>query len=61
MGVVFVALVIYLLVMSKISPRSEPWTIETNTSIDMTPWSGAKWAALILATIVVTIYLTFSR
>ena len=61
MGVVFAALVIFLLIMSKISPRSEPWTIETNTSIDLTPWKGAKWAALILAFVVITIYITFSR
>ena len=61
MGVVFAALVIFLLVMSKISPRSEPWTIATNTSIDMTPWTGAKWAALVLAIIVITIYVTFSK
>jgi len=61
MGVVFTILVIYLVIMSKVSPRFEPWKIQTHTSIDMTPWKGAKWASLILVIIVIAIYVSFSK
>lgn len=61
MGIVFALLVAYLVTMAKISPRSEPWKIETRSSIDMTPWKGAKWASILLVVLVVTIYATFHQ
>ncbi len=60
-GLTFAALVTYLLIMAQLSPRSEPWTTPTRTTIDMTPWRGAKWASLILAILVLLIYLSFSK
>ena len=61
MGCVFAALVGYLIVMSKVAPRSTAWELETNTPIDMTPWKGAKWASLVLVVIVIAIYVSFSK
>ena len=61
MGMVFALLVSYLLIMAKVAPRSEPWTIETKNTIDMTPWAGAKWASIVLVILVVSIYASFNK
>ena len=47
--------------MAKVAPRSEPWTIETKNTIDMTPWAGAKWASIVLVILVVSIYASFNK
>ncbi len=59
-GIVFALLVIFLLIMGTIAPRKEAWTLETDTTIDLTPWKGAKWAGLGLLILVVAIYASFA-
>ena len=61
MGIVFALLVSIMFIASKVSPRTEPWEMQTNTPIDMTPWSGAKWASIILIILVIVIYVMFSK
>jgi SSS family solute:Na+ symporter len=59
-GIVFALLVVFLLIMGTVAPRSTPWKIETTNNIDMTPWKGAKVASGILVVIVIGIYAYFA-
>jgi len=61
MGIVFALLVTYLLVMAKVSPRSEPWKIETRNTIDMTPWKGVRWASAASVILVFVFYAAFAK
>ena len=61
LGIVFAALVIFLLVMGTVAPRAEAWKIETRNTIDMTPWKGAYVASGILVILVLAIYISFSK
>ena len=56
LGIVFWALVAFMLVFTKMAPRKEPWQIETNNPIDMTPWKGAPVVSVILVVVVLGIY-----
>lgn len=60
LGFVFVTLVAMMLGWAVVAPRREPWTLERNTPIDMTPWKGAPWASLALLLAVVAIYASFA-
>lgn len=60
LGFVFVMLVVLMLAWGWIAPRAEPWRLETNTPIDMTPWKGAPAASLALLVAVVAIYASFA-
>jgi SSS family solute:Na+ symporter len=60
LGFVFATLVIFMIVWAAFDPRPEPWKLETSTPIDMTPWKNAKWASLILITLVILIYAGFA-
>ncbi len=60
LGFVFAALVVFMLVWGKVAPRETPWTLETSTPIDMTPWKNAKWASLGLIIVVIAIYASFA-
>lgn len=61
MGIVFAVLICIMFVASKIKPTTEAWVAQTNTTIDLTPWKGAKWASLVLVVLVVAIYVSFAR
>ena len=61
MGITFALLVIIMLVASKVAPRAEAWQMETHTTIDMTPWKGAKITSAILVVLVIVIYAIFSK
>jgi SSS family solute:Na+ symporter len=60
LGFVFALLVAIMLVWGTLKPRETPWTLETDTPIDMTPWKGAKVASLILIIVVIAIYASFA-
>ena len=59
LGLVFWALVIFMLVFTKLAPRKEAWQIETNNPIDMTPWWGAPVVSVLLVVAVLGIYIYF--
>ena len=59
LGLVFWALVIFMLVFTKLAPRKEAWQIETNNPIDMTPWWGAPVVSVLLVIAVLGIYAYF--
>jgi SSS family solute:Na+ symporter len=59
-GMVFAALVIYLIAMGSLAPRATAWKIETDNEIDLTPWKGAKWASAALVLVVIGIYAAFA-
>ncbi|MGS2724080.1 solute:sodium symporter family transporter [Porticoccus sp. GXU_MW_L64] len=61
MGIVFGSLVAIMFIASKVAPRAEAWELETNTSIDMTPWKGARIAGVILIIAVIAIYAAFAK
>jgi len=60
LGFVFAALVALMIGWAAVAPRAEPWRLETQTPIDMTPWKAAPWASLGLVAIVVAIYGSFA-
>jgi len=60
LGFVFVALVALMIGWAAVAARAEPWRLETQTPIDMTPWKAAPWASLGLVAIVVAIYGSFA-
>lgn len=59
-GIVFAALVVFLLVMGTVAPRKTAWKIETENEIDLTPWKGAKWVGAALVLVVIGIYAVFA-
>jgi SSS family solute:Na+ symporter len=59
-GIVFAVLVIFLIAMGSVAPRTTPWKIETNNEIDLTPWKGAKWVSAALVLVVIAIYAAFA-
>lgn len=56
---VLVALVVMMLAFGKYVPRAQPWVQEDVKAIDMTPWTGAKYAGLGLLILVIGIYISF--
>lgn len=60
LGVVFVYLLIYMLLMGELRPRAEPFEQKDVGAVDMTPWAHTRRAALVLVAIVVTIYVVFA-
>jgi beta-galactosidase len=60
LGFVFVTLVALMALWARVAPRATPWRLETNTPIDMTPWSGARWAGLALVAAVLALYAGFA-
>ncbi len=60
LGAVFVTLVVVMLIIGKVSPRSEPWVQQDSGEVDLTPWKWAWPAGLGLAAIVLTIYVYFA-
>ncbi|MEM9081495.1 MAG: solute:sodium symporter family transporter [Verrucomicrobiota bacterium] len=61
MGITFAFLMGIMFVASKVAPLAEPWEMETKTTIDMTPWKGAKVASGILVLVVLAIYIGFHQ
>lgn len=60
LGVVFVALIVFMVAWGTLAPRATAWKLETSTPIDMTPWKNAKWASLVLVILVIAIYASFA-
>ena len=60
LGFVFAVLVAFMAAWAWVAPRATPWRLEKNTPIDMTPWSGARWAGLALIVAVVALYAAFA-
>lgn len=60
LGIVFAGLVVLMLIIGAVSPRSKPWSLTSGNTIDMTPWKNAKWASLVLVLLVVGIYVAFA-
>jgi SSS family solute:Na+ symporter len=60
LGTVFMWLLIIMMVIGAISPRSEEWTQQDAKAVDLTPWKYARPTAIVLAIIVLLIYATFA-
>lgn len=60
LGLVFVYLVIYMLVMGEISPTEEEFDQVDVRAVDMTPWKHARLVGSILAATVLMIYIIFA-
>lgn len=60
LGIVFVLLVVVMLVIGQIRPRAEAWQMVDTKEVDLTPWSGARWASLVLLLLVILIYVAFA-
>ncbi len=60
LGIAFIGVVLLMVLIGKIRPRHEPWIQEDVKAVDMTPWKGAKIAAIILIVLVFLIYAVFA-
>jgi SSS family solute:Na+ symporter len=60
LGVVFAGLVLLMLILGMLLPRSEPWVQRESGLVDMTPWRGAKPVGFGLIVVVLLIYLAFA-
>jgi SSS family solute:Na+ symporter len=61
LGLVFALLVIVMLAIGAIAPRSKAWELASGNAIDMTPWKHAKLAGAFLVFSVLAIYIFFAR
>jgi len=60
LGIVFAYLVVIMLVIGEIRPRTEEWTQQDVQAVDMTPWKHARLAGAGLVVAVFLIYLFFA-
>jgi SSS family solute:Na+ symporter len=60
LGLVFAYLVITMLIIGELRPRTTEWEQVDVKAVDMTPWKHAKLAAGILVAIVIAIYVIFA-
>jgi SSS family solute:Na+ symporter len=60
LGMVFLFLVALMLLIQKLSPRTEPWQQPGVEVVDMTPWRYARPVGTTLCGLVVLIYLAFA-
>lgn len=59
-GIVFLLLMAFMFITSKVAPRSEPWVQEDAKAVDLTPWKFAMPMGLFLVIVAVSIYLCFA-
>jgi len=59
-GVVFVATLVLIAIISLCKPRGEPWRHEYSGDVDMKPWKHAKLVGAVLVAIVLSIYAYFA-
>lgn len=57
---VFVLLVVMMLVIGRIAPRSNDWVQEDVGAVDLTPWKGTVPVGIILVVLVIAIYASFA-
>jgi len=60
LGIVFVYLVMFQLVMAELRPRQEPFVQTDVGAVDMSPWPAARWIGVSLIAAVVLIYVAFA-
>lgn len=60
LGLVFAYLVVLMLIIGELRPRTEEWTQEDVQAVDMRPWPYARYAGAALVVAVVLIYLVFA-
>ncbi|GEN25758.1 solute:sodium symporter family transporter [Halomonas cupida] len=59
-ALVFVLLVIMMLIIGKLRPRTESWVQEDVGAVDLTPWKGAVPAGIALVVMVIAMYIAFA-
>ncbi|MHB0776515.1 solute:sodium symporter family transporter [Halomonas sp. WWR20] len=57
---VFVVLVLFMLAVGKLRPRTTAWVHEDSGEVDLTPWKGAKVVGVLLLVMVAVIYIAFA-
>ncbi len=60
LGIVFASLIVIMLAIGVVSPRSEPWTQQHSGDVDITPWRLAWPFSLALIVLVFAIYWYFA-
>lgn len=60
LGAVFATLIVLMLVIGRLAPRSEPWEHRYSGDVELTPWRWAWPAGLTLLAVVLTIYFLFA-
>ncbi len=59
-GIVFLALMVFQFVMSKVRPLPADWEHHHSGEVDLTPWKWAKPVGFALVAFVVILYLSFA-
>ena len=57
---VFVLLVVMMLVIGRVAPRSSDWIQQDVKAVDLTPWKGAIPVGIVLIVLVIAIYAAFA-
>jgi len=60
LGLVFVSLIVMMLAIGQMAPRSEPWVQQSSGDVDLTPWPLAWPAGIGLFLVVLAIYVAFA-
>lgn len=60
LGLVFLSLVSFMLLMGKLAPRETPWVQQATQDVDQTPWKWAKPVGFTMISIVLAIYIWFA-
>ena len=60
LGAVFALLIVIMLIIGKLAPRSDDFVQEDVKAVDMNPWKHAKLCGIILCVVVVAIYAIFA-
>ncbi len=60
LGLVFCWLLVLMLVIGEIKPRSDEFIQPNSGAVDMTPWPSAKPVGLLLILLVFAIYISFA-
>lgn len=60
LGIVFIVLILFMIIIGKIFPRQIPWTHEDSGEVDLTPWKYAVPMGIVLIIFVFLIYFAFA-
>jgi SSS family solute:Na+ symporter len=60
MGILFVLNIVIMLIIGKVKPRTEAFTLQYTNQVDITPWKHLKIVGLSIIVIVVGIYIYFA-
>ena len=59
-AILFIIELAIMLLYGRLAPLDSPWTFTPKAAVDMTPWRFAIPSAIVLVSLIITLYLIFS-